>query len=102
MLVPKHSSLLDLYSAISSHFECRDIKRVFVKHNNTCEEMNIPITCNLTLKTFITQNQHFFKPVYPVPHHVVYRIYLDDGHTHINEIDNAHQNNVNIVFNVGL
>lgn len=98
VLVPKHDSLLDLYSSISSHFECRDIKRVFVK-NNTNEEMNIPITCNLSLKTFITENQHFFKPIYPIPHHVVYRIYLDDGHVHINETDDADQNNV---FNAGL
>jgi hypothetical protein len=99
VLVEKNSSLLDLYSAISTHFECRDIKRVFVKHNNTLEEMNIPITCNLSLKTFIIENQHFFKPIYPVPYHVVYRIYLDDGHVHINETNNADQNNV---FNAGL
>lgn len=47
------------------------------------QRLDIPKYINsTTLREFITNNRTFFIPIYPVPAKVVYRIYLDDGHTH--------------------
>jgi hypothetical protein len=34
------------------------------------------------IKDFLSKNKEFFIPVYPLPAKIVYKIYLDDGHTH--------------------
>ena len=50
-----------------------------------------------TLREFINKNRDYFIPIYPLPSSVVYRIYLDDGHTHThaNNINNDNNNNNN-------
>lgn len=51
--------------------------------DNSGQRLDIPKFVNsITLRDFIANNRTFFKPIYPVPAKVVYRIYLDDGHTH--------------------
>ena len=50
------------------------------------QRLDIPKYINsTTLREFIANNRPFFIPIYPVPAKVVYRIYLDDGHTHEND-----------------
>ena len=50
------------------------------------KRLDIPKYINsTTLREFIANNRQFFIPIYPVPAKVVYRIYLDDGHTHEND-----------------
>jgi len=46
------------------------------------KRLHIPKYISVTLREFISNNRTFFIPIYPVPAKVVYRIYLDDGHTH--------------------
>lgn len=36
----------------------------------------------LSIKDFLIQNKKFFVTIYPVPAKLVYKIYLDDGHSH--------------------
>jgi hypothetical protein len=78
VLVNKRATLLDLYKEVSIWFECKTIKELYIVSNN--EKQTIPITDMVQLKDYI-YSQHM-KPIYPVPNMVVYRIYLDDGHTH--------------------
>ena len=94
VLVDKKSSLIDLYKAVSLHFECYDVKMLFLKNPEKHAKLNVPITEMITIKMFVTSNPAFFKPIYPLPNQVVYRIYLDDGHLHAH--DDAK------VFNEGL
>ena len=50
------------------------------------QRLDIPKYINsITLREFISNNRRFFIPIYPVPAKVVYRIYLDDGHTHADD-----------------
>jgi hypothetical protein len=106
----KDETLTDLYTRVSHHFCCRNIKGLYIKNdlyrhvvnnsnnsiNNTtknccCFDKNmyipVPITSVTRLKEFVFENAarepRNLEPVYPLPSPVVYRIYLDDGHCHI-------------------
>jgi hypothetical protein len=75
----KDQSLLDLYKLVSLHFECIDIKGLYIT-NNSQTSNRIPLTEKETIREFISKNQEIVKPIYPVPYPVVYKIYFDDGH----------------------
>lgn len=80
VLVNKRATLLDLYKDVSIWFECKTIKELYLVSSETGEKQTIPMTDMVQLKDYI-YSQHM-KPIYPVPNNVVYRIYLDDGHSH--------------------
>jgi len=75
----KNYTLADLYRQVKEII-CNQNIRLFVKdsYNNV---LNINES-DLSIKQFIFTNCSFFKPVYPLPYQVVYKIYLDDGHSH--------------------
>ena len=82
ILVYKQQTLLDLYKTISLNFG--NIKSLYVKNQTTLQQLIIPINELLTINQFIIKyQQEFFIPIYPLPNHVVYRLYLDDGYAHI-------------------
>lgn len=57
------------------------------------QRLDIPKYINsITLREFISNNRRFFIPIYPVPAKVVYRIYLDDGHTHADDCSTVFTN----------
>lgn len=80
VLVNKRASLLDLYKEVSIWFECKTMNELYIISAETGEKQTIPMTDVIQLKDFI--NDKRMKPIYPVPNNVVYRIYLDDGHSH--------------------
>ncbi len=83
ILMYKDNSLLDLYKNISLHFECKDIKQLYILNVETNTKINIPITEKITIRQYITENNNTtLKPIYPMPCNIVYRIYFDDGHHH--------------------
>ena len=88
LTVFKKQTLLDIYKIISLHYECKDIKQLFFINNCTNEKIKIPITEEITIRDFLfshnSGSNQIIKPVYPVPCKIVYKIYLDDGHTHGN------------------
>ena len=84
VLVDKKGSLIDLYREVSNYFECRSLNGLYVVSENE-EKKLIPITNVVPIREYINSNPTFFKPIYPVPNGVVYRIYIDDGHTHSDE-----------------
>lgn len=110
VLVQKDASLIDLYKEIAIHFQCVEIKSLFLvkgepidmsvnmiinNTSNSQRRLYIPLTVMQTVRQLLYANQPYFKPIYPIPNHVVYRIYLDDGHHHISE-------QCSPVFNEGL
>ena len=107
VLLQKDETLIDLYKAIARHFQCVEIKSLFLVRgssldmsnnmsiNNNQRRLYIPLTVMKTVRQLLNENQQYFKPIYPIPNHVVYRIYLDDGHHHISE-------ECSPVFNEGL
>lgn len=36
---------------------------------------------------YILKYPSFFKPIYPIPYRVIYRLYIDDGHCHTDHCD---------------
>jgi hypothetical protein len=81
VLVNRSGTLLDLFKATSLHFDCPDIKSLYVVNTQTNEKLRIPLTDTVKISKYILdQPREFFTPVYPVPRPVVYRVYLDDGH----------------------
>ena len=83
--IHKDHTLLELYNQISLQFSCKDIKSLFIAAG--VRRYNIPITSMTSVRKFITDGiadsklKNFLKPVYPLPAKVVYKIYLDDGHS---------------------
>lgn len=83
VLVNRFGTLLDIFKAVSLHFECPDIKSLYVVNTQTNEKRKIPLTDTIKISKYILdQPREFFTPIYSVPRPVVYRVYLDDGHFH--------------------
>ena len=85
VLVNKRGTLLDLYKEVSNCFECRTMQQLYVVSPLSDELTTIPMTDVLSIKDYIRTNPTLFVPIYPVPNCVVYRVYLDDGHSHTEE-----------------
>jgi hypothetical protein len=70
----------DLYRYLREFYENPKTLQLFAKDDfgNKLEisESDCPI------KKLIFTNGNFFKPVYPLPYQVVYKLFIDDGHTH--------------------
>lgn len=83
--IHKDHTLLELYNQISLQFSCKDIKSLFLAIG--VRRYNIPITSMTSVRKFITDGladpnmKNYLVPIYPLPAKVVYKIYLDDGHT---------------------
>jgi len=80
--VYKDLPLNQLYENIKNQFGG------FYKPNNLCvldnnlNKLHIPQDETMTLRTFILNNPSFFRPIYPLPAYVIYRIFIDDGCCH--------------------
>ena len=76
VLVYNNDTLLELYRIRSLQFECPDVKGIYLTDNG---QIKIPMTENILVRDYIRKNR-LMRPEYPLPHPVVYKIYLDDGH----------------------
>ena len=84
VIIDKDATLLELVDKISKQFECRDIKGLYIKSLLASNvKIPVPITSLIKIRDFIATNHENMRPVYGMPHPVVYRIYLDDGHAHL-------------------
>ena len=87
LFIFKSFTLIDLYKYVSIQFSCNDIKRLFIKNEKTNTTRTIPITDKITMQQFVVlinkgndEIKGMLTPVYPAPHPVVFKIYIDDGH----------------------
>jgi hypothetical protein len=92
----KSQSLFELYQAISHHFGNIPIVSIFY-YTGEGERCNVPLS-NESVASFIRTNINTcpakMVPVYPISsgNMIVYRLYLDDGHSH----DHPDNNNMEI------
>ena len=77
ILVYKDQSLMELYKTVSLHFGCADIKGLYLSNNN---HYKIPMTEHIKLRDYIVSNSNTVRPIYSLPHPVVYKFFVDDGH----------------------
>ena len=87
LFIFKSFTLIDLYKYVSIQFSCNDIKRLFIKNEKTNTTRTIPVTDKITMQQFVVlinkgndEIKGMLTPVYPLPHLVVFKIYIDDGH----------------------
>ena len=93
MLFHKNFTLADMYNHVLFEMPSNTIELYVQKE--TGERLIIPRDSTIILRTFILENAEWFKPIYPMPVKVVYRVYFDDGHTHECTNENALNNNIN-------
>ena len=85
--VYKDETLIDLYKKASMHIGTSEIKSLFII-TPLNEKIMIPISGLTTFRHFLMSqimdsNNPNMVPIYPMPAHIVYRIYVDDGHCHV-------------------
>lgn len=74
----KSFTCADMYRYVRQYLETTKPFMLFVKdiHGNKLEISE----SECVLKSLLLGNPSFFKPVYSLPHPVVYKLFLDDGH----------------------
>jgi len=76
----KEETLADLYGRVSLHFGHDVVALHFLSPDK--ERIRVPLNGTKTIKEFVYAQIGVLKPVYNLPLPVVYRIYIDDGHSH--------------------
>ena len=80
----KSATLRDLHKSVHAQFFHNDYLELYVTNIN--EKLIIPNDDTL-LNTFINNNWDFFRPLYPIPAAVVYKISFNDSCSHDNNIN---------------
>jgi hypothetical protein len=83
----KDRSLSHLYENIKSQFGGLKPRELCVL-NESGDRLLVPEDETITIKSFVLQNPAFFRPIYPVPAFVIYRIYYDEGCCHLEQHNN--------------
>jgi hypothetical protein len=78
IVILKSYTCNDLYKYITHFLQTQKPFKIFAKdsYGNKLEIVDSA----LDLKTLLLTNGTFFKPIYGLPHPVVYKLYIDDGH----------------------
>jgi hypothetical protein len=81
----KEDKLSDLFLQAAKHFGCQNLVSLYILDSEG-QKVLIPFNSRTLIKDFIFEhaqaNNRILKPIYDVPLPVVYRIYIDDGHSH--------------------
>jgi len=88
----KDQPIVQLYNNIENQFaglRPKELCAIDISGN----KLLVPETSNLTLRLLIKNNPSFFKPIYPLPAYVIYRIYIDEGCCHKGKHDNIPMDN---------
>ena len=74
----KDNTLADLHTNLSLQLKSNCIKRLYMIHCVTLEQMTVPFDKNITVRNFIVDN-NCFRSFYESPTPVVYKLYLEYG-----------------------
>jgi hypothetical protein len=73
--VYKLSKLSDIYNTACSHFSNISIMNLYVNDGNG-NKLIIP-NGDICINDYLNSNRAFFKPIYPLPNDVVYRVFIE-------------------------
>ena len=78
IVILRNFSCSDLYKYLQTYLETEKKIKRFVKdvYGNKLEI----VSSDCTIRSLLLENPPFFRPVYNLPHPVIYRLYVDDGH----------------------
>ena len=82
--VYKNMTINDLYKNLYTQFHSPHNNKLFLYIMNENGEKKLLKRSDEVLRKYIRTNQTYFKPIYPLPHWIVYPLYLDDGSCHKN------------------
>ena len=82
----KDNTLADLHKNLSLQLKSNYIKRLYMIHCTTLEQINVPSDENITVRDFIVDN-NCFRAFYESPTPVVYKVYIEYGSCN-NEMEN--------------
>jgi hypothetical protein len=94
----KNDMTSSIYDNVGKQFTSSYVYKLFVLNNNG-DKLVIPRDGTVTINNFILMNRSFFTPIYPLPTHVIYRLFLEETvchHTHetsVVEIDSIKKHN---------
>ena len=80
--VYKNMTINDLYNNLYIQFHSQSNNKLFLYIMNENGEKKLLNRSDELLRDYIRNNQDYFKPIYPLPHWIVYSLYLDDGSCH--------------------
>jgi hypothetical protein len=80
--VYKTNTMANLYIETRNQFDNQTITELYVFNSETNQGLYLPNDESILVRDFISQNSSFFKPTYPLPASVIYKIKFDDGHVH--------------------
>jgi hypothetical protein len=101
--VYKHMPLSQLYDNIKNQFGGIKPKQLCIL-DQSGNKIVLPESTEIGVRDFILNNANHFRPIYPMPASVVYRVYYDDGCCHMiehlsdnskNEMKNEMNNEMN-------
>ena len=82
----REDKLSDLFIQAAKHFGCKKLVSLYLLDQQG-QKILVPFNSSTLIKDFIFEHTQYFnrilKPIYDVPLPVVYRIYIDDGHSHV-------------------
>ena len=96
LAINKDKSLASLYKAVSVQFHQKVVSIYVYNINDPNDRLVIPFDACTTIRHFISKNSVYFKPLYPLPAEVVYKICYDDGHCHDDGVVNS--DDVNMII----
>jgi hypothetical protein len=82
----KDNTLSDLHANLALQLKSNCIKRLYMIHSITLEQITVPVDKNITVRKFIVDN-NCFKPFYESPTPTVYKIYLEYGRSNDEDTD---------------
>jgi len=80
--VSKDESLSRLYDNVTYKMDGLKPKGLYAYSLDNGDCLVIPDDKDVTCRTFLQKNVEHFRPIYPLPSMVVYKIYYDDGYCH--------------------
>jgi hypothetical protein len=89
--VYKDQMLSQLYENIKIQFyQLNPINIYAIKENG--DKLSIPNDSHITFRNLVVNNYDFFKPLYPFPAKIIYKIYFEDGCCHKSIHDDVSKN----------
>ena len=73
-----------LYKNIEMQFSIHNNFKLYI-YNEKEDIMLLIDNNNETISSFIKNNPSYFTPIYPLPHWIVYKLYIDEGKCHMHD-----------------
>jgi hypothetical protein len=82
LFIHKQATLADIFNEVAADTQNTGFTRLFVESVEDGSRVELYPYTTVAFRDYIRDHPAFFRPVYPIPAKVVYKIIYDDGHIH--------------------